>query len=138
MPSVLSPPHRWRLVGAVSLLLVGGCGSERGLPPAADADKARSALLTGLDAWKNGEKPDALKRHDPPIYFTDLAWEAGQRLEEYEIGGEMERSGQSVVASAVLTLRNRDGGSLQKNARYLIDTNPAVVIVPGDPPAKSE
>jgi len=79
-----------------------------------------------LEAWHNGQQPDVLKRQDPPIYFTDFAWEKGARLEKYDIGGEMERSGQSVIASVVLTLGNRGA---PKSVRYRIDTSPAAIVI---------
>jgi hypothetical protein len=137
MRTILAQAVHGHLAAAFLLLVLGGCGGSRGLPPAADTEKARAALTTGLEAWKSGQQPDALKSQDPSIFFTDLAWEEGQRLEAYQIAAEIEPSGQSVVASAVLTLRNRQGAVVKKNVRYLIDTSPAVVIVPGDPPGKS-
>ncbi len=137
MRTILAQAVHGHLSAAFLLLVLGGCGGSQGLPPAADAEKARAALTTGLEAWKSGQRPDALKSQDPPIYFTDLAWQDGQRLEAYQIAGEMEPVGQSLVASAVLTLRSRAGAVGKKNIRYRIDTTPAVVIVPDDPPAKS-
>jgi hypothetical protein len=118
---------------AALLLIVAGCGGGSGLPPESDAALARTALAAGLDAWKNGQKPADLTSHSPPIYFTDLAWQGGQRLEKYEIESATNRSGQSVVLTAVLTLRPGQGAAAPKKVSYLIDTSPtAVVIVPGE------
>ncbi len=44
--------------GLVLVALAVGC--HQALPPQADADKARTALVTALDAWKKGEVPDLL------------------------------------------------------------------------------
>ncbi len=139
MHRVLVRAYHRHFAAAVLLLVLGGCGGgSQGLPPAADAEKARTALTASLDAWKSGKQPDDLKSQEPPIYFTDLAWEGGQRLEAYDVAAEFEPAGQSVVASAVLTLRSREGAVVKKSVRYLIDTSPTIVIVPGDPAGKSQ
>jgi hypothetical protein len=116
-----------------ALLLVSGCHEGTGLPPAADPEKARASLRTALDAWQQGEQPDSLKNRTPAIYFTDFAWQGGQRLLKYELGEQTKGVGQQVVCSAVLSLAKGNDKPYEKKARYLIDTDPAIVIVPADP-----
>lgn len=120
-----------RGLAALVLLLALGCG--RSLPPPADGGRARDALRTALDAWKAGQKPDALRGRSPPIYFTDLRWGAGRRLLDYRLDDAAEPHGQSVRCSAVLTVEDDQGKTVDRKAAYLVDTGSSVVIVPADP-----
>ena len=117
------------LAGAVSIC---GCGDD-GLPEESDPNAASEALKVALEAWKNGEDLEALKDLDPPVYFDDMSKNRGAKLESYELVPKTERNGLSVVCTATLKLRDEDGKASQKKVNYLIDTQEAIVIVPGDP-----
>ncbi len=113
-------------------LVLPGCAGTP-LPPEADSDKATAALRAGLDAWKKGEKPESLQRGAPAIYFTELRWNAGDRLLDYRLSEAAERFGQSLRCWVTLELQDASGKRIQKKMTYNIDTDAAnVVIVPGD------
>ena len=118
--------------GAVVLLLAAGAaGCEGGsVPPQANPDKARAALARALDAWKNGEPIDALARGAEPIYFNDPKCRSDARLVGYEMADAHEFHGQSVRIPVVLSVKFPDGTTKEHPTSYLIDTSPAIVIVP--------
>lgn len=119
------------LLACWALLVTSGCG-DNSLPDESDPDAACAALRTALDAWKNGEEVQRLEDGDPPVYFTDMSHLRGAKLESYVIDSKTQRFGLSIICKADLTIRDENGQSKQKTATYQIDTQDAVVIVPGD------
>ncbi len=115
----------------VCLLLpvAAGCGSD--LPPQASPDKARELLSAAFDAWKDGKPADSLTAREEPIYFNDSRWQPDVRLVSYTIDAAHEMYGQSVRLTGTMTLRQKDGTAKERKFDYLIDTAPAIVIVPG-------
>jgi hypothetical protein len=109
--------------------MAAGCGGT--LPPRASPDEARAALVTALDAWKNGETAEALAGRQPPVYFNEPNCRPGVHLLRYTLSDGHEFYGQSVRITVVLSLKQSDGNTRERKASYLIDTSPAVVIVPG-------
>jgi hypothetical protein len=91
--------HRLALMAA-SLLVspLTGCGasSARFKPT---SDEARSSLEAALTAWRDG-KPYGSVVATPPIQVGDSAWQAGDQVESFEIGEELDDDGtkQFVVA----------------------------------------
>jgi hypothetical protein len=124
-PARLRRPPWWLAFAAVAA----GCTGT--LPPQASPDEARAALVTALDAWKNGESAEALAGRQPPLYFNEPNCRAGVRLLGYTLSEGHESYGQSVRIAVVLSLKQADGSVRERKASYLIDTSPAVVIVPG-------
>src|SRR5436190_1117633 len=73
------PPARVPLAYAFALgLVVGlsGCSGGGGRAAPVDPPRAREALVTALDSWKKGEKPEALKEASPSIVVQDFDWMA--------------------------------------------------------------
>jgi hypothetical protein len=106
-----------------------GCNSD--LPPQASPDQARAALVTALDAWQKGETVESLAARESPIYFNDSKWQPDVRLVSYTVSEGHEMYGQSVRLTGTLTLKQPDGSTKERKFNYLIDTSPAIVIVPG-------
>jgi hypothetical protein len=107
-----------------------GCGGPA-LPPPASPDRARAALTAALDAWQNGETVESLAGRDPPLYFNEPKCRPESPLAGYTLSDGHEVYGQSVRIAVVLTLKLPDGTTRERNVTYLIDTSPAIVIVPG-------
>jgi len=114
-------------ISACCLALNLGCGSS--LPTAADPERARDALRTALDAWKNGESSDALQKRSPPIYVRDLDWSDGWKLKDYRFTLDDEQYGQQRRCHIRLSLVSPKGKAAGKEVQYLVDTAPALVIV---------
>lgn len=110
---------------ALTLLLAAGCSSS--LPPAADADKARSAMQTVLDAWQKGEVPQSLQKATPAIHVNDPEWSSGVKLVKYQILSD-QTNGQSRRCEVLLTTEAKGGPSKEEQASYTIDTEPAIVV----------
>ncbi len=118
-------------LGLAAFLLVGGPGCNARARQA-DADRARAALRTALDAWKRGDNLDALQQLDPPIYFNDHDVRAGSRLLDFKINSEDDYFGNSLRCAVELSLKDAAGKTRQKTIKYLIDTGKATVIARED------
>lgn len=101
--------NRWMLRGlALGLLLLASCSSNKTIP-APEASESRQALLDALEAWRNGEAPDALAQKSPALHVADEDWSNGVRLRNYQIGDESDVIGTSIRCQVVLHLQDPQG-----------------------------
>lgn len=107
-----------------------GCGGGS-LPPQANPDDARAALTTALEAWKKGETSESLASREKPIYFNEIRDRPEVRLVEFTINPDHGFYGQSVRLIVNVTFEYTDGTTEEQKMKFLIDTAPAIVIVPG-------
>jgi hypothetical protein len=117
---------RLALFIALAPCLVMGCG--RSLDPAADPAEADKALQTALEAWKSGKSPENLTKARPPIIMNEDDWRMGKRLLDFD----MEKgsvSGRQVRCRVRIKLQDKDGKTVDRDAVYIIDTIPQIVIV---------
>lgn len=118
------------LAFATCLALGGaGCGSS-GTP--ADPDDGRKALLAALDAWKGGEKPDALAHRTPSIHVADGDWSSGLLLQDYKPDDEGRHVGSDLSYQVVLELKNAKGKVVKKTAVYAVSTQPQLLVLRQD------
>src|ERR1043166_4047521 len=118
--------QRFTIAIAFAPLVLTGC--SRGLDPDADVDVADSALRTGLDAWKSGKTPDDLEKGQPSIIMNEDDWRGGKKLLDFK----MEKgalSGRQVRCKVRIKLQAKDGKTTERDAFYIIDTTPRIVIV---------
>lgn len=112
---------------AVLLATASGCGRSVSQK---ELDRARNAVDDGLRAWQQGERPESLLRHDPPIQFRDDDWKKGLRLTDYEIKNADGSAGDLTPRCQVrLTLQDRRGKKVEKSVVYNIDYKETVAIV---------
>jgi hypothetical protein len=110
------------------LLGVAGCSGSQPLPPAANPDRAREGLQAALDAWQKGETVESLQKQEPAIHVNDPDWRENKKLVKYQIGtGQFH--GQSWRCEVQLTLQDSAGKSTPRQVKYIIDTDPTVVVV---------
>jgi hypothetical protein len=102
-----------------------GCGG--GAAPS-DPAEGRKALQAALDAWKGGEKPDALAQRSPAIHVTDGDWMSGLVLKSYTADGEGKLVGSDVNYDVVLELKPAKGPAVKKNAVYAVTTRPQLMV----------
>jgi hypothetical protein len=126
MKRLTSTRRPWWLAGA--LLLTFGCGIGQS-PPTSDATKAEQILNNVLDAWKGGEKPDALAQRTPPIHVADVEWKDGFRLISYRPVGEGRLVGFDMSYPVALELKAPNGAILKKDAVYVVTTQPKVLVL---------
>jgi hypothetical protein len=110
----------------VALLFLPGCGGSLG--PDSDRDVADKALRSAMEAWKNGKSQDDLEKESPSIIMNEDDWRTGKRLIEFKIE-ECTLSGRQVRCRVRIKLQDKDGKSAERNAVYIIDTTPRIVIV---------
>jgi hypothetical protein len=119
----------WLWVLAAALPLAVGCTASP--PGPADAQRARDTLRLALDTWKQGEAPNSLKGKRPAVYVNDHEWTAGVRLVGYEVVGD-EARGANLRCRVRLSLQDKQGQLVQKDALYGVGTNPALTVIRSD------
>ena len=119
---------RLRTAGALvvaAVLTQAGC--QRTPRPAAP-DEARSALRQALDAWQQGEAPDAFGKRSS-LTVVEPKWRNRWRLVGYELAGDGRPSGFDWQCPVKLSLRDARGKAAQERAVYTISTAPVRVII---------
>lgn len=106
-------------------LFLTGCGGEGSLPPD-QLDRARNALQTALDAWKQGLKAHTLAAKS--IEISDSDWQAGLRLVSYEVKSVEGKPGKNPHSWTVLSLETRQGKKLEREVLYDIRLRDKITI----------
>ena len=117
---------RLALIIILTLCLLPGCHRtlHADVSPA-DADKA---LQTALEAWKGGKSQADLEKGQPSIIMNEDDWRTGKQLLEFKMeNGSL--SGRQVRCKVHIKLQDKDGKATEKDATYIIDTTPRIVIV---------
>ena len=110
----------------LAFCLLPGCG--RKLDRDADPDEGDKALRTALEAWKDGKTPADLEQGTPSIIMNEDDWRTGKRLLDFHMEkGSL--SGRQVRCRVRIKLQGKDGKTVDRDAVYIIDTTPRIVIV---------
>lgn len=112
-------------IAMVAMLSVVGC-SRRNAP--SDAPLARESLVKALESWKAGDPPSKLRETAPPITMVDPVWEAGRKLESFEVVGPEVDDGVNVTCPVKLVCKDQQGNTLIAQIKYVVGTNPVVTI----------
>lgn len=123
-----------RPAGVLTLILTSilGSGGCTPTPRESDSVEGRQALRATLEAWKGGEKPEALESRTPPIHVSDGDWKSGLLLKSYRAEGEGRLVGSDLSYSVELELKNSRGKVVKKNAVYAVTTHPQLLILRQD------
>jgi hypothetical protein len=117
-----------RFTIAIALILVVQFGCSRRLDPDVDPAAADIALRTGLDAWKSGKSPEDLEKARPSIIMNEDDWRTGKQLLDFTMD-KGAKSGRQVRCKVHIKLQGKDGTTTERDAVYIIDTTPRIVIV---------
>ncbi len=81
---LIQPSRFISVVSLVTAFLAIGCGeTDRKYVPSQST--ARGALEAALNAWKSGAAHGTVKGFQVPVDTFDARWQAGKKLDEYEI-----------------------------------------------------
>jgi hypothetical protein len=113
-----TPFPRAALALAGALLVLGclGCQDRSYSKYVPAEDQARQALEAALGAWKSGKKFGPVEGASPAVQVVDSRWQAGHKLQSFEVLGEEPGDGPKVF-SVRLTLQRPAG---QKVVRYVV------------------
>jgi hypothetical protein len=109
--------HRVGASLGVLALAVAGCGysNSRYIPA---EDSARQALEAALTAWQNGQaKPGDIPDSKPPVRAVDGRWQAGERLQSFEVVSEESNTGGPRAFTVNLTMQ---APAASKTVRYYV------------------
>ena len=121
---------RARMLPFLALLAFMGCSNHGDYDPAAhqvDPETARSTLVSVLDGWKAGDKPDAWQQKTPSVVIQDFDWIGGAKLTAYEIVSA-EAVDANLHCQVKLSLSSTEGGDAEKTVTYLVSTSPALTV----------
>lgn len=76
------------VIGSVSIAAA-GCGGKSTADYVPRADAARQAVETVLETWKSGAAYAPITSTKPAINVFEARWQAGKKLERYEIVEEV-------------------------------------------------
>jgi hypothetical protein len=107
-------------------LVLSGCGQSA---RTSDPDEGRKALQTVLEAWKNGEKPEAFAQQSPSIHASDGDWKSGLALQGYHARDEARLVGTDLNYAVDLELKTPRGQLVKKTATYAVTTHPQVLVL---------
>jgi len=111
--------------------VLGGCRQPSAPAPSYDAQQAREALTTALDAWKSGSL-EQLARRKPPVRFSDEDLLSGAELLSYDLDSAT-AFGPHQDVRVDLVLRDRRGTTLNKTATYQVILEPTLAVLRNDP-----
>ena len=117
---------RMRTSLLVVILFSAGCSPP--LPPVANPERAREGLAKALDAWQKGDTVEALQARTPAIHVNDPDWRSNKKLVKYQIESG-QAHGNSWRCEVVLTVQDSNGNATPHKIKYIIDTDPTLVVV---------
>jgi hypothetical protein len=119
---------RWALVMVVLCLVAAGCSrSARNL--SLNQPKAREACTAFLAAWKEGKTMGDL---GPRIVGRDSDWEAGKKLESFELLPEEHSDGTNLHLKVRRVLKDDKGRSINQEVDFVVGTSPVVTVFRSD------
>ena len=121
-----------RCCGVLLMLfaLAAGCSSAAS-PSAEHSAAAKQALVTALEAWKQG-RAGTLSKGKPPVRFEDDDCRNGLRLLDYRLEQPERPIGSRDNVPVVLVLRDRRGQTSEKLVLYQVVLEPAVAVLRSD------
>jgi hypothetical protein len=119
------------IAAACCLAALAGCSSGP-VELVGDEDEAQTLVAQALDAWKAGQKPDALQSENPALHVADEDWRAGKALKAYEVAKNPLEAGGHWRVSAVLTLSDGGQSETTKTVAYAVTMEPAITILRAD------
>lgn len=102
-----------------------GCGSSEGRNLPLDMDLARDACKDFLEAWKSGDKAADLA---PAIIGKDEAWDAGEKLTDFEFLPNESDGGSNLHIPVRLTVKSPQGRESKLEVTYIVGTYPKVTV----------
>lgn len=90
-----------------------------------DPAQARNACMEFLTAWKDGKKAVDLK---PKIIGRDSDWEAGKKLESFDILPDERRDGPNLHLTVRRILKDDKGRAIKQEVLFVVGTSPVITV----------
>ena len=122
-----APGAAWLLLVVSGTFSWAGC-AKTAAPLPGDESLARQTLEQTLQAWRNGEKIDAMQNASPAIVVQDRKWLQGDRLTKYEVVGPGLAWAAARKFHVKLWLTNAKGKEIKDEANYAVETSPVYTV----------
>jgi hypothetical protein len=109
-----------------------GCGGAKPLSLATTPEKSRQVIVSALDAWKNGQTREDLKKLSPPVYFQDDDLYRGRKLIDYKLEGAPKQLGTGLSYVVSLTIQNGSTPPATRKVAFRVVTEPNIAITRED------
>lgn len=117
-----------RLVLLLVFLTIAGCGdSYNAAAHRVNPEIARNTLVSVLDGWKAGDKPDTWQQKSPSVVIQDFDWKGGAKLASYEILST-EAIDANLHCRVKLSLHSPTGAESEETVAYLVSTSPVLTV----------
>lgn len=120
-------PRRLLVLAMLGVVLAGCSRSARSL--SLSQPKAREACIAFLTAWKEGKKVGDLS---PNIVGRDSDWEAGKKLEAFDLSPEDHSDGTNLHLKVRQILKDEKGRAINQEVAYVVGTSPVVTVFRSD------
>lgn len=124
---ILATMCRFPVIVALCMTAI-GCGHS-GHNLSLDESKAKNACASFLNAWKDGKKSADLK---PGITGKDEDWEAGKKLDSFELLPNQRSDGVNLRVPVRIVLKDDAGAESQQQVTYIVGTSPVVTVFRSD------
>lgn len=114
-------------VWLVVVLLTAGCDGTEHFPEG-DFDRARGALATALESWKQGEAPETLRSLAEPIDFAEEWPKSGIRLLDYDILDTESTDAEIIRYTVILIVQERRGEPEERRVTYAVALRTPIVV----------
>lgn len=115
------------VIMGLAVLWIGLTGCGPATPPLADKVQAIKSLTSALDAWKKGEKPEAVKQ-SLSIQMFDPAWDKGLKLKRFQIDeSQSNHSGFDLVVPVKMWFETSEDEE-PRIIKFSISTTPSLII----------
>lgn len=120
-------PRRLLVLTMLCVVLAGCSRSARSL--SLNQPKAREACTAFLKAWKEGKKVGDLA---PKIVGRDSDWEAGKKLEEFDLSPEDHSDGTNLHLKVRRIVKDDKGRQVNEEVAYVVGTSPVITVFRSD------
>jgi hypothetical protein len=108
-----------------------GCSGSGSIELTGTADSAKQVVITALETWKSGGKPEQLQSAKPAIRIADEDWDAGRQLKSYDFSEPPIKNGGHWRVAAVLSV-SVEGAEERRRVAYAVTLEPSVSVVRAD------
>lgn len=111
-----------------ALNALSGCGGYSAKMHRVESTLARGTLESVLKSWQDGAAPESWQEKKPKVVVQDMEWQAGTKLNTFEILGDGEAIDANLYCKVKLKLESPGKGKREQTVTYLVGTSPVLTV----------